>query len=92
MNANKPILSFTVVSALLFGSISFGLAQTSNSQSALGQQLQEKGSTPGTPGASGDTSGANSSGDRDKQTEELRGGMPPMHNNNKMDDDDGDDD
>ncbi len=91
MSANNVILSLTAVAALMVGSIGFGLAQGSNSDRASGQQMQERG-TRSQPGASGYTRSGSGAAKKDKETEELRGGMPPMHNNNSKMDDDGDDD
>ncbi len=86
MSVNNVILSLTAAAALMVGSIGFGLTQGSNSE-----QMQERG-TRSQPGASGYTRSRSGAAKKDKETEELRGGMPPMHNNNSKKDDDGDDD
>ncbi len=88
MSANNVILSLTAVAALMIGSIGFGLAQRSNSERAPGEQMQERGSTPSQPGVSGYTRSGSGAAKKVTETEELRGGMPPMHNkNSKMDND-----
>jgi hypothetical protein len=50
---NPRILSIAAVAGLLVGSTAIGYAQSSTQDKAPGQRMQDKGSVPGEPGASG---------------------------------------
>jgi hypothetical protein len=50
---NTKIISIAAAAGLLVGSTAIGYAQSSSQDSAPGQQMQDKGSVPGQPGASG---------------------------------------
>jgi hypothetical protein len=50
---NARIVSIAAAAGLFIGSTAIGYAQNSARDSAPGQQMQEKGSKPGSPGASG---------------------------------------
>jgi hypothetical protein len=50
---NAKIVSIASAAGLLIGSTAIGYAQSSSRDSAPGQQMQDKGSVPGQPGASG---------------------------------------
>jgi hypothetical protein len=49
----SKILSVAIAAGLLCGTSIVGFAQSSAQQSAPGQRMQDKGSAPGEPGASG---------------------------------------
>jgi hypothetical protein len=50
---NTKIVSIAATAGLLLGSVAIGYAQNPSRESAPGQQMQEKGSKRGSPGASG---------------------------------------
>jgi hypothetical protein len=50
---NARIVSIAAAAGLLIGSTAIGYAQNQARDSAPGQQMHEKGSKPGSPGASG---------------------------------------
>ena len=50
---NTKIVSIAAAAGLFIGSTAIGYAQNPARDSAPGQQMQEKGSVPGQPGASG---------------------------------------
>ena len=50
---NAKILSIATAAGLLIGATAIGYAQSSTPERAPGQRMQDRGSVPGEPGASG---------------------------------------
>jgi hypothetical protein len=76
---NAKIVSIAAAAGLLIGSTAIGYAQNPARDSAPGQQMQEKGSKPDSPGASGYSPGHEMQDKGSKRGSPGASGYAPGH-------------